>query len=91
MADGEQERTPEGLPDHARVVIVGGGAIGASVAYHFAKLGWHVAIGRACRAGAKAMGLDLYSPDNEDRAREWWSSHQPTTDPNEHVFNWPRS
>jgi aspartate aminotransferase-like enzyme len=27
----------------------------------------HVAIGRACRAGVKALGLDLYSPD-EDRA-----------------------
>jgi len=27
----------------------------------------HVALGRACRAGAKAMGLELYSPD-EDRA-----------------------
>jgi glycine cleavage system aminomethyltransferase T/glycine/D-amino acid oxidase-like deaminating enzyme len=29
-----------GLPDHARVVIVGGGAIGTSIAYHLAKLGW---------------------------------------------------
>jgi aspartate aminotransferase-like enzyme len=27
----------------------------------------HVALGRACRAGVKAMGLDLYSPD-EDRS-----------------------
>ncbi len=27
----------------------------------------HVALGRACRAGAKAMGLSLYSPD-DDRA-----------------------
>ncbi len=27
----------------------------------------HVALGRACRAGVKAMGLELYSPD-EDRA-----------------------
>jgi aspartate aminotransferase-like enzyme len=27
----------------------------------------HVAIGRACRAGVKALGLELYSPD-EDRA-----------------------
>ena len=27
----------------------------------------HVALGRACRAGAKAMGLELYSPD-DDRA-----------------------
>ena len=28
------------LPSHARVVIVGGGIIGTSVAYHLAKLGW---------------------------------------------------
>jgi 4-methylaminobutanoate oxidase (formaldehyde-forming) len=29
-----------GFPDRARVVIIGGGVIGASVAYHLAKLGW---------------------------------------------------
>ena len=28
------------LPSHARVVIVGGGVIGASIAYHLTKLGW---------------------------------------------------
>ena len=28
------------LPQHARVVIVGGGIVGCSVAYHLAKLGW---------------------------------------------------
>ena len=28
------------IPSHARVVIVGGGVIGCSVAYHLAKLGW---------------------------------------------------
>jgi glycine/D-amino acid oxidase-like deaminating enzyme len=28
------------LPDRARVVIVGGGVIGTSVAYHLARLGW---------------------------------------------------
>ena len=28
------------LPDRARVVIVGGGIIGCSVAYHLTKLGW---------------------------------------------------
>jgi glycine cleavage system T protein len=28
------------LPSHARAVIIGGGAIGCSVAYHLAKLGW---------------------------------------------------
>lgn len=29
------------LPSHARVVIIGGGVIGCSVAYHLAKLGWN--------------------------------------------------
>ena len=28
----------------------------------------HVALGRACRAGAKAMGLELYSPDDDRSA-----------------------
>jgi aspartate aminotransferase-like enzyme len=28
----------------------------------------HRALGRACRAGAKAMGLDLYSPDDDSAA-----------------------
>src|SRR6266699_5853504 len=28
------------LPGRARVVIIGGGVIGASVAYHLAQLGW---------------------------------------------------
>ena len=29
------------LPTHARVVIIGGGVIGCSVAYHLTKLGWN--------------------------------------------------
>ncbi|MDH3730200.1 MAG: FAD-dependent oxidoreductase [Acidimicrobiia bacterium] len=32
--------TGKGVPDRARVVIIGGGVIGSSVAYHLAKLGW---------------------------------------------------
>ena len=28
------------LPSQARVVIIGGGVVGCSVAYHLAKLGW---------------------------------------------------
>ena len=28
------------LPAHARVVIIGGGIVGCSIAYHLAKLGW---------------------------------------------------
>jgi glycine cleavage system aminomethyltransferase T/glycine/D-amino acid oxidase-like deaminating enzyme len=32
--------TSERIPDRARVVLIGGGVIGCSVAYHLAKLGW---------------------------------------------------
>ena len=28
------------LPEHARAVVIGGGVIGTSIAYHLAKLGW---------------------------------------------------
>ena len=30
----------EKLPTHAQVVIIGGGIVGCSVAYHLCKLGW---------------------------------------------------
>ncbi len=32
--------SPESLPSQAQVVIIGGGVIGCSVAYHLTKLGW---------------------------------------------------
>ena len=28
------------LPSHAQTVIIGGGVVGCSVAYHLTKLGW---------------------------------------------------
>lgn len=34
------ERTAEKLPKSSKVVICGGGVLGASVAYHLAELGW---------------------------------------------------
>ena len=37
---GAIARPPDALPERAQVVIVGGGIIGASIAYHLAKLGW---------------------------------------------------
>jgi glycine/D-amino acid oxidase-like deaminating enzyme len=30
----------ENIPDRARVVVIGGGIVGCSVAYHLTKLGW---------------------------------------------------
>jgi heterotetrameric sarcosine oxidase gamma subunit len=37
---GETVPAPAGVPARARVVVVGGGVIGTSVAYHLAHLGW---------------------------------------------------
>src|ERR1700683_613283 len=34
------QASPANLPKHARVVIVGGGIIGCSGAYHLAHMGW---------------------------------------------------
>ena len=38
-AAAAQRRAAATLPDRARVVVVGGGIIGTSIAYHLAKLG----------------------------------------------------
>ena len=40
MTSQSGQREITNLPKHARVVIVGGGVIGCSTAYHLAKLGW---------------------------------------------------
>lgn len=34
------EHVAKTLPSHARVVVVGGGVVGCSIAYHLTKLGW---------------------------------------------------
>ena len=34
------EKPTSKFPEHAKVVIIGGGVIGCSTAYHLAKLGW---------------------------------------------------
>ena len=38
--DLEQKPDNNSLPSHAQVVIIGGGVIGCSIAYHLTKLGW---------------------------------------------------
>ncbi len=40
VQDGSTTGSTGSLPTHARVVIIGGGVIGCSVAYHLTKLGW---------------------------------------------------
>ena len=41
MANNQpQANSISDLPSHAQVVIIGGGVIGCSVAYHLTKLGW---------------------------------------------------
>jgi len=37
----QSEEGQDALPSRARVVIIGGGVIGCSVAYHLTKLGWN--------------------------------------------------
>jgi glycine cleavage system aminomethyltransferase T/glycine/D-amino acid oxidase-like deaminating enzyme len=44
MTAGEPTRVSASLPDRARVVVVGGGIIGTSVAYHLAHLGVDVVL-----------------------------------------------
>ena len=39
-ARSDRARSDWTLPDRAQVVIVGGGVIGCSIAYHLAHLGW---------------------------------------------------
>ena len=40
MDTPQQVHAKGSIPDQARVVIIGGGIIGTSIAYHFGKLGW---------------------------------------------------
>ncbi len=42
------------MKDHARVVVIGGGIVGANVAYHLAKLGWKDIV--LCEKGEIASG-----------------------------------
>ena len=53
------------LPSHARVVIIGGGVFGCSVAYHLTKLGWTDVVGLIAqlRASANMTRLAKYSQE----------------------------
>ena len=51
------------LPDRARVVVIGGGIVGASVAYHLAHMGWKdvVLLERDLCGNARVQGERLRS------------------------------
>ncbi|MGI9310886.1 MAG: FAD-dependent oxidoreductase, partial [bacterium] len=62
------------IPRHASAVVIGGGVIGASVAYHLAKLGWHdvLLLERrqfSCGTTWHAAGLVGTMRANESQAR----------------------
>src|SRR6202142_211294 len=40
LTEGSRDVAHGALPSHARVVVIGAGIIGSSVAYHLAKMGW---------------------------------------------------
>ena len=42
------------MPDRGRVVVIGGGVIGTSVAYHLTRLGWHRRASCSSRASSPA-------------------------------------
>ncbi len=56
------------IPSRTRVVIVGGGVIGCSLAYHLAKAGWNEVVLLACLPAS--TDVDEYS----------WARHAPLTD-----------
>ncbi|MEJ2487964.1 MAG: FAD-dependent oxidoreductase, partial [Anaerolineales bacterium] len=41
MTNSSNQEKKSQLPTEARVVIIGGGVIGCSTAYHLSKLGWN--------------------------------------------------
>ena len=51
------------IPSHARVVIIGGGIVGCSVAYHLCKIGWQEAMipRQVCRARAALVAARAYA------------------------------
>src|SRR5262249_31185470 len=62
------------LPSYARVVIVGGGIVGCSVAYHLTKLGWRnvVLLERRhlpCATPWQAAGLVAQLPSSHNLTR----------------------
>jgi len=63
------EPSTPGLPSRAQVVVVGGGVIGCSVAYHLTKQGWRDVV-LLNRAGSPAAPPGM--------RRVWWGNCAPT-------------
>ena len=61
--------TEKEFPQHARVVIIGGGIIGCSVAYHLTKRGW-TDVGRLGAMGIAATKFGSGEPEVADSERE---------------------
>ena len=58
------------IPGEARLVIIGGGIVGCSLAYHLTKLGWNdvVLLERkelACGTTWAAAGLSMHPCENQ--------------------------
>ena len=73
------------LPDRAHVVIVGGGVIGTSVAYHLTKLGFTDVV--LLEQGQLSSGQPGTPPDwsancGHRRAQRGWCSTPPSSTPN---------
>ena len=56
------------FPDQARVVIIGGGVIGASIAYHLTKLGWSRRRAAGAPAADRRNDVARRGPDHLGRA-----------------------
>ena len=62
------------LPTQARVVIIGGGVVGCSVAYHLTKLGWTdvVQLERKALTSGTTWHAAGRAPQRRISAREIW-------------------
>ena len=61
----------DNIPDRARVVVIGGGIVGCSVAYHLTKLGWKdvIVLERKTVAAARLGTQRVWSRSSVPRGR----------------------